>query len=203
MAPRGIALAALVALSAVTATASASDVTTADVLVQAGHQGRPDCNVEPPSLCRNTGASESPGEIVWTPIVADEATRVLEAHGVSVLRMPAYLPRHYNVGVAVFIHFDAVPDPDRPCKAHSSVGYPRGEASKALAQAWKALYRRYWHDGFAADNYTTNLGDYYGYHHVTASKGEFLIEGGEMTCPADYAWLHSHLKFLGELVAYS
>ena len=140
MAPRGIALAALVALSAVTATASASDVTTADVLVQAGHQGRPDCNVEPPSLCRDTGASKSPGEIVWTPIVADEATRILEAHGVSVLRMPAYLPRHYNVGVAVFIHFDAVPDPDRPCKAHSSVGYPPGEASKALAQAWKALY---------------------------------------------------------------
>ncbi len=202
MVSRGIALAALVALRAVSATASASDVTTADVLVQAGHQGRPDCNVEPPSLCRNTGASKSPGEIVWTPIVADEATRILEAHGVSVLRMPAYLPRHYNVGVAVFIHFDAVPNPNRPCNAHSSVGYPPGKASKALAQAWKAFYGRYWHDGFASDNYTGNLSGYYGYRHVTASKGQLLIEGGEMTCPADYAWLRSHLKFLGELVAY-
>ncbi len=199
---RRIALAALLAAGLTSGVASAAGVTTADVLVQAGHQGRPDCNVEPPSLCRNTGASRAPGEIAWTPIVADEATRVLEAHGVSVIRMPAYLPNRYNVDVAVFIHFDATPDPKRPCNAHSSVGYPADDASKALARAWKELYGHYWPYGFARDNYTTNLGGYYGYHHVTASKGQLLIEGGEMTCPADYAWSRSHLKFLGELVAY-
>ena len=185
-----------------TGTVSAAGVTVVDVLVQAGHQGRPDCNVEPPKLCGNTGASRAPGEIVWTPIVADEATRVLKAHGISVLRMPAYLPNHYGVSVAVFIHFDASPDPARPCNAHSSVGYPADGASKALAQAWKRLYGRYWPYGFAGDNYTGNLSGYYGYDRVTASKGRLLIEAGEMTCPADYAWLSSHLKFLGELVAY-
>ena len=195
-------MAAVVALTAARATAQTVPAATADVLVQAGHQGRPDCNVEPASLCRNTGASRSPGEIMWTPIVADEATRVLKAHGISVFRMPAHLPGDYNVRVAVFIHFDASPDPSRPCNAHSSVGYPNNEASKALATAWKSLYGLYWHDGFAPDNYTSNLGNYYGYRHVTASKGQLLIEGGEMTCPADYVWLRSHLVFLGRLVAY-
>jgi hypothetical protein len=182
--------------------ALAAGADAADVLIQAGHQGRPDCSVEPPSLCRNTGASRAPGEIVWTPIVADEATRVLKAHGVSVLRMPASLPDRYNVRVAVFIHFDASPDPQRPCNAHSSEGYPADDPSKVLAQAWKRLYGRYWPYGFARDNYTANLTGYYGYHRVAASKGQLLIEAGEMTCPADYAWLSSHLRFLGELVAY-
>ena len=197
-----ILLSVLVAAGLTSGTASAAGTEAADVLIQAGHQGRPDCNVEPPSLCRNTGASRAPGEIVWTPIVADEATRVLKSHGVSVLRMPASLPDRYNVSVAVFIHFDASPDPKRPCNAHSSVGYPADDASKALALAWKQLYGRYWPYGFAHDNYTANLSGYYGYHRVAASKGQLLIEAGEMTCPADYAWLSSRLRFLGQLVAY-
>jgi len=198
----GIALATLAAWSPAKVTAALPPVTTADVLVQAGHQGRPDCNVEPANLCRNTGASKSPGEIAWTPIVADEATRVLESHGVSVVRLPAYLPHHYDVAIAVFIHFDATPDPNRPCNAHSSVGYPPGETSQSLARAWKSLYGTYWPYGFAPDNYTSNLGNYYGYHRVTASRGALLVEAGEMTCPADYTWLRSHLTFLGKLIAY-
>lgn len=187
-----------------TASAAQNMITTstADALIQAGHEGRPDCTVEPPSLCRNTGASRYPGEINWTPQVADEATRVLRSHGIKVLRMPGYLPHHYNVKVAVYLHFDASADPKRPCNAHSSVGYPKDIASRSLAQDWKALYDRYWPYRFAKDNYTSNLSGYYGYHHVTASKGQLLIEGGEMSCNLDYNWLSPRLKFLGDLVAY-
>lgn len=181
---------------------SAADQTTGDVLIQAGHEGRPDCNLEPKSLCENTGASQPPGEIAWTPIVADEATKVLTAHGVSVIRKKAYLKDHYTVEAAVFIHFDASPSPAKACGAHSSVGYPNNTESRTLAVGWKELYGKYWPYGFHSDNYTTNLSDYYGYHHVTASHGEFLVEGGEMSCPTDYVWLKDHLKFIGDLLAY-
>jgi hypothetical protein len=47
-------------LSTAAADAHASPATapvTADMLIQAGHEGRPDCNVEPARLC--TGSRES------------------------------------------------------------------------------------------------------------------------------------------------
>jgi hypothetical protein len=171
----------------------------ADVLIQAGHEGRPDCNVEPASLCHNTGAAAAPGEITWTPVVADEATRILRAAGVSVLRERAYLHGSYAVRAAVFIHFDgSVP----PCSSRASVGYPPGAASKKLADAWKALYREYWPYGFEADNFTSNLTGYYAYHHVRAPGGMFVLEGGDMSCPPQNAWLARNLKWQGALLAH-
>ncbi|MBV8655660.1 MAG: hypothetical protein JO160_06400, partial [Candidatus Eremiobacteraeota bacterium] len=51
---------------------------TFDVLVSAGHEGRPaSCPHFPTHKC-NLGAS---GERAWTPIVADAAADVLRAHG--------------------------------------------------------------------------------------------------------------------------
>ena len=54
----------------------------ADVLIQAGHEGRPDCNVESAALCNNTGAR---GEIELTPVVADRVAKILRAAGISVI----------------------------------------------------------------------------------------------------------------------
>ena len=56
-----------------------------DVLIQAGHQNTPD----------NKTGGEGPlgNEIDWTPIVADEATRILRSAGVSTIREDASLKR--------------------------------------------------------------------------------------------------------------
>jgi hypothetical protein len=173
------------------------------VLIQAGHEGRPDCKPngpEPLSLCHNTGQGTAPGEIAWTPIVANEATRVLRDAGVTVTRTKAYVHGIYHVSAAVFIHFDGAA---QACSAGASVGYPPDSArSKHLATAWKALYGKYWPGPFKPDNYTSHEAGYYAFRHVIASDGMFLFEGGEMSCPRQYAWLAKNLKWEGDLLAY-
>jgi hypothetical protein len=168
----------------------------ADVLVQAGHEGRPDCAREPARLCNNTGTA---GESGWTPIVANEATRVLRAHGITVLREPAALPGTYHVTVAVFVHFDGSA---QPCASAASVGYPARARSRDAAEAWKALYRRFWPYGFEHDNFTKTEAGYYGFSHVKdVADSAVLIEGGEMTCPRQRAWLAPRLAWEGRLIA--
>jgi hypothetical protein len=155
----------------------AAQTLTADVLIQAGHEGRPDCGVEPASLCNNSGA---PGEIRWTPITADVATRTLRAAGISVLREPAHLAGTYSVREAVFVHFDGATE---SCASGPSVGYPVGMLAKygphsaAAAAQWKALWGRVNPFRFEPDNFTPTLREYYGYHHVHASDAELVIEG--------------------------
>jgi hypothetical protein len=51
------------------------------------------------------------------------------------------------------------------------------------------------------DNFTTNLSGYYGFRQVHASEGALVIELGEVTCPAERAWLASRLKWEGDLIA--
>jgi hypothetical protein len=169
----------------------------ADVLVQAGHEGRPDCDREPARLCNNTGTA---GEIGWAPVVANEATRVLRAHGISVLRVPAAMPDTYHVTVAVFVHFDGSA---QACASAASVGYPLRARSREAAEAWKALYGRFWPYGFEHDNFTKTEAGYYGFSHVKdVADSAVLIEGGEMTCPRQRAWLAPRLAWEGRLVAY-
>ncbi|HVA27688.1 MAG TPA: hypothetical protein VNF68_05880, partial [Candidatus Baltobacteraceae bacterium] len=89
----------------------AAVLVTTDVLVSAGHEGRPaSCARYPKRVC-NLGAS---GERAWTPIVADEVTRVLRAHGVRVVRVPADFDGAYVADAAVFIHFDGA---TKPCSS--------------------------------------------------------------------------------------
>src|SRR2546429_8698670 len=78
-----------------------------DVFIQAGHENTPD----------NKTGGEGPlgNEIDWTPIVADEATRILRQAGGSTIREDASLKRperpnpRFPVRIAVLLHFD---DPD-------------------------------------------------------------------------------------------
>jgi hypothetical protein len=168
-----------------------------DVLIQAGHEGRPDCDREPQSICRNTGAA---GEIQWTPIVADEATRILTAAGVKVIRRPAFLTGEYHVKDAIFLHFDGS---GKPCSSGASLGYPQRARSAQAAAEWKALYKKFFPFRFEPDNFTPTLAGYYGYKHVrSVSDAAMVIEGAEMTCPAQHAWMKNHLKFEGALIAH-
>ena len=196
-----IALAAIIMCQSL-ASAAQSPFSQADVLIQAGHEGRPDCGVEPARLCNNTGA---PGEIGWTPITADAATRALRAAGISVLREPAHLSGPYHVRVAIFVHFDGS---TTPCASGPSLGYPSGSLAKFglhsrdAAKQWHALYGAVNPFAFQPDNFTSHLGEYYGYHHVFASDASLLIEGSEITCAVQRRWQVAHLQYEGRLIAY-
>jgi hypothetical protein len=168
----------------------------ADVLVQAGHEGRPDCAVEPASLCNNTGAA---GEIELTPKVADEVARLLRAAGISVIRVPAHFGRDYRVRDALFLHFDGS---TQPCGSAASVGYPDVANSRVAAQQWKAIYAKGWTFGFEPDNFTPSLRTYYGYKHAHATDAAVLVEGGEVTCPAQAAWIHAHWRWEAAALAH-
>ena len=174
---------------------------TADVLIQAGHEGL---------TGGPTGAGGPLGdEIEWTPIVANEATRILRNAGISVIRADANfdLPdRTYSVKAAVFLHFDGS---DNVCTTTASVGYPTDSDLSShltedaeMAAEWKTLYEEFWSFDFRNDNFTDGLNRYYGFRPITASRGMLLIEFGEVSCLEQAQWLKPRLKFLGGLVAH-
>lgn len=166
-----------------------------DVLISAGHEGRPaSCQHFPQHKC-NLGAA---GERTWTPIVADAAARVLREHGLRVARLPADFDGKYHVKAAVFIHFDGSAP---PCQSGASIGYHRA-ADAAAADAWRRLYSRYFPFRFQPDNFTASLHDYYGFRQVDAGESNLVLELGEITCPEQHAWLAPRLQWEGELIAY-
>jgi hypothetical protein len=166
-----------------------------DVLISAGHEGRPaSCARFPAHKC-NLGAA---GERAWTPVVADAAAKVLRDHGVSVARLPADFDGTYEVSAAVFIHFDGSA---RPCSSGASIGYHEANDA-AAARAWHNLYARYFPFHFEPDNFTVGLRDYYAYRQVDASGGALVLELGELTCPAQRAWLAPRLQWEGALIAH-
>lgn len=178
----------------------------ADFLIQAGHQG----------LKRNQGTGSTasygtaglPGpdddEFKLTPIVADEAARLLKAAGYTVVRENAYFDKKYSVKVAVSLHFDGA---GTACASGTSVGYPAGVpagSNKPTAELWKAAYLPYFPFKKMPDNFTAALRGYYGYAYTSTSVAEFLIEFGELTCPEQNAWLLTqvHNNWLAQVVAH-
>jgi hypothetical protein len=167
-----------------------------DVVVSAGHEGRPASCARYPKRACNLGTA---GERMWTPIVADEVTRVLRAHGVRVVRVPADFDGRYAAQAAIFIHFDGA---DKPCSSAASIGYRATAADASAAARWRALYSQYFPYGFEPDNFTAGLRDYYAYRQVDAQKASMVLELGELTCPAQRTWLAPRLRYVGDLLAY-
>ncbi len=165
-----------------------------DILISAGHEGRPQSCAHFPQHHCNLGAA---GEREWTPIVADAATSVLRGRGYTVARKPADFEGNYDVKAAIFIHFDGT---QRPCTSRASIGY-HTDASKPAAELWREKYGAVFPFGFEPDNFTSNLRDYYGFRQVHAGKGALVLELGELTCPAQKAWLASRLQWEGEFIA--
>ena len=162
----------------------------ADVLIQAGHEGR---------SSGATGADSVWGsELEWTPIVADEATKMLRSAGINVIREDAYLDSSkYKVSLAIFIHFDGA----RPaCKSGASIGYD-DMSDKPAADHWKELYSQYWPFQWMDDNFTRNLRNYYGYKYTITSDAELVLELGELSCKDQALWLKPRLRWLGAILA--
>jgi hypothetical protein len=168
-----------------------------DVVVQAGHEGRPaSCAPNHVHAC-NLGASSAAGrEIRWTPIVADAVTATLRAAGLRVARRPADYPQHDAARIAVYIHMDGS---DPPCLSGASVGFPATTPHRFIA-AWERAYRPFFPYRFVGENISTNESNYYGFRKVDAPD-KFLIEYGELTCPVQAAWLAPRLRELGAFTA--
>jgi len=169
-----------------------------DVVLQAGHQGRPaSCAPLHVKKC-NLGAGSPIGtERAWTPIVADAAARTLRADGFSVARRPADYAAHDRARFAAFIHFDGA---SPVCASGASAGFPLG-TSPALAEHWRRFYAARFPFAFRGLNITTNESGYYGFRKVDAPE-KLLIEFGELSCPAQAAWMKPRLDALGVLLAH-
>jgi hypothetical protein len=168
---------------------------TYDVLISAGHEGRPASCVHFPQHHCNLGARN---EREWTPVVADAAAEALRQHGLTVARLPADFNGTFRVKAAIFIHFDGS---DPPCGSGASIGYAH-ERDAIAAAAWKKLYRTYFPFRFEADNFTATLRQYYAFRQVRAGRASLVLELGEITCPAQRAWLAPRLNWEGELIAH-
>jgi hypothetical protein len=167
-----------------------------DVLVQAGHEGRPaSCALVPGRACNLGAGAGGEREIEWTVVVADEASRVLREHGYRVLRRPAdYLGRD-SARAAVFVHFDGA----KECASGASVGFP-DTTSRAFVEAWETRYRAWFPFRFVGENFTENEHKYYGFRLVDAPE-KMLVEMGELTCPAQRAWMKPRLRAMGDQLA--
>ena len=169
-----------------------------DVVIQAGHQGRPaSCAPNHVHACNMGASSGADREIEWTPVVADAATATLRAAGYRVARRPADYPEHDTARIFIAIHFDGA---EPACASGASIGYP-ATTPHAFVHAWEHAYRAFFPFRFAGENISTNEEHYYGFRKVDAPD-KILIEYGEITCPAQAAWLRPRLHDLGVMTAH-
>jgi hypothetical protein len=170
-----------------------------DVVIQSGHEGRPaSCAPNHVRAC-NIGASSASGadrEIAWTPIVADAAAAALRRAGYRVERRPADYPAHDVAKIYIAVHFDGA---EPACSSGTSVGFP-ATTPHAVVARWERLYRARFPFRFVGENISAGEAHYYGYRKVDAPE-KLLIEYGEITCPAQAAWLRPRLRELGALTA--
>jgi hypothetical protein len=184
-------------LVALLATAAGARGESADVLVQAGHEGRPQsCAVFHVTACNLGASGGGVREPDWNTVVADAATRALRADGFTVLRRPADWAGGDVAREAVFIHFDGA-SPE--CTSGASIGFPE-TTSRGFVDAWERAYRAWFPFRFVGENFTENEHRYYGFHRVEAPQ-KMLIEFGELTCPAQRAWMEPRLREMGERLA--
>jgi hypothetical protein len=172
----------------------AGEVIDCDVVIQAGHEDTPDD--------ATGGVGPLGDEINWTPVVANEAVRILRAAGVNAVKETAHIKvthQHYRCILALFIHFD---DPDHG-EAGPSVGYKDSSDAEA-AEAWKDLYKQFfpYNQTWKPDNYTPDEHHYYGFGYTATSDAEFLIELGDLNSMRQASWLKPRLKWLGGLIAH-
>jgi hypothetical protein len=166
-----------------------------DVVIQAGHEHTPDG--------MTGGESQWGKEIEWTPVVANEAVRILRQAGVDAIKETAYIKvtqQIYRCTLAIFVHFDS---PDNG-EAGPSVGYPVHMENEAAAGEWKALYQEYfpYNDTWLRDNATPNLQYYYGFKYTVTTDAEFVVELGDLSSERQAEWLEPRLRWLGHLLAY-
>lgn len=165
-----------------------------DVVIQAGHEDTPDG--------RTGGEGPLGNEIDWTPVIANEAVRLLREAGVDAVKETARIKltrQRYRCKLALFLHFD---DPGVPTESGPSVGYSHPSDAPA-AEEWKTLYKEFFpfNETWRRDNYTRDEHHYYGFKFTATGDAEFLIEFGDLHSLRQAQWLQPRLTWLGALVA--
>src|SRR5262245_7544224 len=165
-----------------------------DVVVQAGHERTPDG--------KTGGEGPLGNEIDWTPVVANEAVRMLREVGIDAVKETARIKvtkQYYRCKLAIFVHFDA---PDSG-ESGPSVGYDHDSDADA-ADEWKTLYKEYfpYNNTWLRDNVTRDEQYYYAFRYTITSDAEFVVELGDLTSERQARWLKPRLKWLGQLLAY-
>lgn len=169
-----------------------------DVVLQAGHQGRPQsCAALHVKACNLGTGLGTALERNWTPVVADVAAGELRRDGFTVVRRPADYAGRDRARAAVFLHFDGSAP---ACRSGASVGFP-ATTQTAFVRDWEGRYRRLFPYRFAGENITKNESEYYGFRKVDAPGKSMLVEFGEMTCPVQERWLAPRLHELGTALA--
>lgn len=145
------------------------------VVVQRGH------------VPRTRGATGAPGEQEFARETAAALKPMLEKQGHTVRVIDADEPRNsYRGDLFVAIHYDSS---SNSSATGASVGYQNGKG-KRFAEAWKKHYKASgWDQGFREDNYSPNLGGYYGVRMAINEGNEMAIitESGFHTNKEDKA----------------
>jgi hypothetical protein len=160
------------------------------VLIQAGHVGRITGNIG--SIHNGLVESE------WNERVAIRVEDILKKNGIIVSRVGAKIPVT-NAQIAISIHFDGS---NNHCATGASIGHDGSKVSQALANRWRAEYKKFFPFKWHRDNFTKNLSDYYGFSKVTTTKGFLVLELGEITCKEQTDWLEPRLGEVAAKVAY-
>lgn len=180
--------------------ATAARAETVDVIVQAGHEGRPQsCETHVVKHC-NLGATGAGGEKErsFTPIVADAVAANLRAAGLRVARRPADYDGTDVARAAVFIHFDGA---ERHCTSGASVGFPPS-TPRAFAEKWERAYRAFAPTiPFVGFNISDGESEYYDYKRARAPGKMLLLEIGEISCPAQVRFMQPRLRAIGAFIA--
>ena len=158
------------------------------ILIQAGHLAPRE-----PGHLAQTGAA---GEQMLAVAIRDELVRFLRADGrFEPIAAPGDIPDGIKVDAALFLHADGSTN---PATSGYSFGYPGGYGTNIqLANLIDSEFRRIPHIAHRRqDNYTRDMGGYYGYSRVATSGPEVLIEHGFLSNPTERAWLVAHVKDL-------
>lgn len=135
------------------------------VVVQRGH------------VPRKTGATGAPGEQQFAIDTAAKLAPMLRELGCSVRVIDADVSlAQYRGDLFVAIHYDS----GSSSASGASVGYQTLEGRR-FAEAWKRAYvDAGWSRGFRQDNYTANLGQYYGVRNAVGqgNRAAIITESG-------------------------
>jgi hypothetical protein len=157
------------------------------ILVQAGHQ-RP----LQPGHESQTGA---PGEAELVADIQRALVRLLDRDShFDGVPMPGRIDDGVQVDGAIFLHADGAAS---TAAGGYSVGFPVFAVNRRLAHLIADEFEKLpGHPQRRPDNNTSDMAQYYGFHHVETPGPEVLVEHGFVTNPQEHQWLKDHVDDL-------
>ena len=138
------------------------------------------------------------GERAWTPVVADAATRILRQHGVTVARCRPI--SRASIASRRRLHSLRRLRSAVPAAAHRSATRASGDARRP--QRGESSTAGIGRTDFSPTTLRRDSANIMLIRQVDARDASMVLELGEITCPAQHAWLAPRLHWEGALLAY-